>query len=828
MRKNKSTLWVQFIFLLALTFGLVYVLNTKIGDIPPVGKFLDPARGVWQTALIPDIPDGETIRIPGLKGDVTITYNERGVPHIFAQNDHDLYLAQGYVVARHRLWQMEFSTHAAAGRVSEIVGERALNYDRYQRKIGMTFGAEQTYAEILKDEWSTMAVQAYSDGVNTWIDQIDDKTLPFEYKLLDYRPESWNPLKTAIFFMNMNQTLSFRTNTYGLTRLREAFGKNTIEALFPNLPEVLEPIVSKDTKWAHLNPSIPPSPADDFIPQVIQREFQIPEGNPGIGSNNWAVHGSRTASGSPLLASDPHLTLSLPSIWYEIQLSTPEFTVYGVTLPGVPGVIIGFNENISWAVTNTGGFAMDIFEVVLDETKTNYYHNGEWKPVTRREESYHIRGKSVVNEPIYFTHHGPIAYTSDEFPEQADSLRITTFSRSIPVGHAIQWVAHQPSNPLQAFYHLNRGKNFEDYERGVSLLSSPAQNFAFASVNGDIAMKISGRHPVRWEGQGKYISDGSNPAYDWIDYIPHDEVPWELNPQRGFVSSANQDLAGSDYPYFIGRGYASPARASIINRKLSVLTQATPQDMIALQMNSSNYWAEDWLDLMLSGLNDDLQSLSPFEYSILEHLHGWDRINHAESIEATVFNTWLAEIRRDMFVYEFEKLSGPIAAPSYLTTLRILFQQNDTHPFESLHGHKPDSRDILIRTFKKTVETLTKRHGEELSDKWQFWTINGSTINHLLDIPALNRPRLAVSGSSESPNAIGNQHGPSWRMVVEMGTPVKAWGIYPGGQTGNPASSGYDAFIDRWAAGDPFELTLHSSLESARSSMPGILKLTAN
>lgn len=828
MRQNKSTLWGQFVVLLALTIGIVYALNTKFGDIPPVGKFLDPAKGVWQTALIPDIPKNETILIPGLLEDVTITYNERGVPHIFAQNDHDLYLAQGYVVARHRMWQMEFSTHAAAGRVSEIVGERALNYDRYQRKIGMTFGAEQTYSEILKDEWSTMTVQAYSDGVNAWIGQIDDKTLPFEYKLLDYHPEPWSPLKTAIFFMNMNQTLSFRTNTYGLTRLRQAFGKDLIEALFPNMPEILEPIVSKDTKWGHLNPSIPESPTDDFIPQVISREFEIPEGNPGIGSNNWAVHGSRTSSGAPLLASDPHLTLSLPSIWYEIQLSTPDFSVYGVTLPGVPGVIIGFNEHISWAVTNTGGFAMDIFEVKLDENKENYFHDGEWKATSKRDETYFVRGGTSVTEPIYFTHHGPIAYTSDEFPDQADSLRITTFSRSIPVGHAVQWVAHQPSNPLLAFYHLNRGRNFEDYERGVSLLSSPAQNFAFASVNGDIAMKISGRHPVRWEGQGKYISDGSDPAYDWISYIPHDEVPWELNPQRGFVSSANQDLAGSDYPYFIGRGYASPARASIINRNLARLSHATPQDMIDLQMNASNYWAEDWLDMMLAGLNDDLQNLSPFAYSILEHLHAWDRINHAESIEATVFNTWLSEIRRDMFVHEFEKISGPISAPSTLTTLRILFHQNDTGAYESLHGSEPDTRDILVRSFTKTIETLTKRHGDELGDKWQYWTINGSTINHLLDIPALNRPRLAVSGSSESPNAIGNQHGPSWRMVVEMGSPVKAWGIYPGGQTGNPASAGYDAFIDRWANGDPFELTLYGTEESARSSMPGLLKLTAN
>jgi penicillin amidase len=803
---------LQFLVALTLSSALIYSLNTRISSIPPLGKFLDPAKGVWQTALIEDIPTEDTLQIPGLSGTVTLVYNERGVPHIFAENDRDLYLAQGYVVARHRFWQMEFSTHAAAGRISEIVGPQALGYDKHQRKIGMTFGAQNSLAAIMEDPKSREILEAYSDGVNAWVNQLDESNMPFEYKLLDYRPEPWSPLKTAIFFMNMNQTLSFRSDTYALTRLREAFGKDLIEILYPNTPEISEPIVSNDRVW-DFEVDLPDAPESDFIPKVTRNEFDVPEPDPGIGSNNWAVSGSRTASGYPMLASDPHLTLSLPSIWYEIQLNAPGLNTYGVTLPGVPGIIIGFNQDVSWGVTNTGGFALDLFEVQLNEDRTQYYHDGQWKPVRQEVQTYKVRGSEPIVDTLYYTHHGPVSYLPEEFPSQKDSSQIRTFSGSTPVGQALQWIAHQPSNPMKTFYLLNRATNFEEFEEAVSHFATPAQNFAFAAHDGDIAMKISGRHPVRWIGQGKYISDGSDPRYDWTEYIPHDQVPWERNPVRGFISSANQEPAGPAYPHFIGRGFSTPPRAILINRTLENFQNATHQDMIDLQLNSENYWAKTWLDRMAEVVIRD--SLTTEQATILDRLLSWDRVNRAESIEPTIFIRWLEWAQYNAFSSTMRSIGFPYQSPNLMTGLNQLFETCPSVAYERIHETQPDLSAIFTKAFIQAFDELIESRGTDIDTDWQWWKVNGSTINHLLNVPALNLDRLKVDGSNYSPNAIRNSHGPSWRMVVEMTRPVKAWGVYPGGQSGNPASKNYDAFVKNWADGTPFELTLFTDAESA-------------
>ncbi len=816
---------LQFLVALIVSSIFIYSLNTRISSVPPLGKFLDPIKGVWQTALIEDIPTEETLTIPGLSGTVTVVFNDRGVPHIFAENDRDLYLAQGYLVARHRIWQMEFSTHAASGRISELIGPQALGYDKHQRKIGMMYGAQNTLNSIMEDLTSREIIEAYSEGVNAWIDQMDESNMPFEYKLLDYRPEPWSPMKTAIFFMNMNQTLSFRSDTYALTRLREAFGRELIDILYPNSPEVGEPIVSNDRVW-DFEVELPNVPEQDFMPQVTRNEFNVPEPNPDIGSNNWAVSGSKTASGYPMLASDPHLTLSLPSIWYEIQLSAPGINTYGVTLPGVPGIIIGFNQDVSWGVTNTGGFALDLFEVQLNDDRSQYYHDEQWKPVRQEIQTYKVRGAEPVVDTLFYTHHGPVTYLPEEFPSQADSSRIQTYSGATPVGQALQWIAHQPSNPLRTFYLLNRASNFEEFEKALAYFASPAQNFAFAAHDGDIAMKISGRHPVRWIGQGKYISDGSDPRYDWKEYIPHDQVPWERNPERGFISSANQEPAGPSYPHFLGRGFATPPRAIIINRTLENFSNATHQDMIALQLNSDNYWAKTWLDRMAEVVRRD--SLTSEQNVLLDRLLTWDRVNRAEQIEPTLFIRWLEWAQYNAFSSKMRSIGPPYSNPTLLTGLNELFESRPSMAYEKLHGVQPDLHSIFTQAFIQAYDDLIENRGPNLETDWQWWKQNGSTINHLLNVPALNMNRLQVDGSNYSPNAIRNNNGPSWRMVVEMTRPVKAWGVYLGGQSGNPASKNYNAFVQNWADGNPFELTLFPDSESAKIATGRSVALTSN
>ena len=808
--------WIPALISLVVTISVITALNTRIGSIPPLGKFLDPIGGVWRNALIPDIPGDHDLLLPGVREGVRIIYNDRAVPHIFAENDYDLYYAMGYTMARHRLWQMEFSTMAAAGRISEIVGAVAQNYDSHQRRIGMLWGAERINEYMMQDVQSAEILQAYSDGVNAWIDQLRPSTFPLEYKLLDYAPSPWSPEMTAIFYMNMNQTLTSGTSAYQLSTMQALLGQEVTEVLFPDFPPMLEPVISKGTEWPFEAEQREPGDVN-FIPQFLSDRVAnaIGERDAGIGSNNWAVSGDKTASGAAMLATDPHLTLSLPAIWYEIQLNAPGINSYGVTLPGVPGVIMGFNEYVAWGNTNTGWKGFDIFEVELNEESTHYRHDGLWKPLSYRIEEIHIRGESTRIDTVFFTHHGPVAYRSNE----------TSFSDNVPVGHAIAWIAHEATNPVEAFYIMNRAEDVTTFRQGLSLLGGPTQNYAVASVNGDILMQTNGFHPVRYPGMGKYLLNGGNPANDWNGYIPFEQLPYELNPSRGFVSSANQHSTDQLYPYYLGWRFASESRGAIINRTLERLSAITYQDMIDLQLNSDNHRAAQWLDEMLAAVRS--QPVDEDLNAWLDRLEDWNRVNEAGSVEARVFNNWLQATRRALWVPLTESItasrSGSLDNESQLANTRLpdltvsletVFGRWFPEAYRDLAGSNPDAGELLAKSLNQTLKDLQSNYGES-GASWQWWRANGSTINHLLNIPALNHPRLQNDGSSESPNAVRNQHGPSWRMVTEMTTPIQAWGVYPGGQTGNPASKGYTAFIDDWQHGRHYPLRMFEFWEQA-------------
>ncbi|MEX2398166.1 MAG: penicillin acylase family protein, partial [Balneolales bacterium] len=348
--------------IVSLTFTLVLIilLNQRIGSIPPLGKFLDPISGFWQNAELAYPSGEENISIHGLKEPVRIIFDDRGVPHIFAENDHDLYLAQGFITARDRLWQMEFQTHAAGGRISEIVGKAGIEFDRFHRRIGMGYGARNVLKAMQANEQTWASVTAYSDGVNAYINSLGKSELPIEYKILDYEPELWSPIKTGLMVMNLANTLT-GSSDLEMTNTLDKLGPDLTKKLFPHDAPYFNPVLPEDTGW-DFEPKQAQQPDPGFVPQVMENAYHL-EQEPGIGSNNWAVDGSKTESGSPMLANDPHLNLTLPSLWYEVQLHSPTVNVYGASLPGAPAVIIGHNEHIAWGVTNTGADVMDIYEI---------------------------------------------------------------------------------------------------------------------------------------------------------------------------------------------------------------------------------------------------------------------------------------------------------------------------------------------------------------------------------------------------------------------------------------------------------------------------------
>ena len=303
--------YLRLVLSLLLTGLVFYGLNSKQGALPPLGKFLNPTTGIWQNEKDESVVG--VVTLLGLSAKVSVHYDTQMIPHVFAQNEHDLYKAQGYLTAKHRLWQMEFQTHAAAGRLSEIIGEAALNYDRTERRRGMGYGAEQSLAYMEEHDPEVLAyIQDYADGVNAYIDQLQAKDYPVEYKLLDYTPEAWSPKKTALLLMYMTKMLAGRDKDLEYTNVLRLIGEENFNLLFPDFFEVTDPVIPKETDWSFIDVPQTEQPKNTFVLDSIAETIEKP--HPDNGSNNWAVAGSKSATGYPILANDPHLGLNLPSI----------------------------------------------------------------------------------------------------------------------------------------------------------------------------------------------------------------------------------------------------------------------------------------------------------------------------------------------------------------------------------------------------------------------------------------------------------------------------------------------------------------------------------
>ena len=779
-------------FPLVIALFLTYAMNQSWGTIPPIGKIFSPFHGFWMNAESRDSgePTEETLQIEGLHQPVQVVYDEMGVPHVFAQDDHDLYLAQGYLTAKDRLWQMEFQTHFAGGRISEIVGEKGIASDQFQRRMGSVYGAEKSFEGMQQDPAAKMALEAYSAGVNAYIGSLSDRQLPLEYKLLNYRPEPWTPIKSALFLKNMSFVLASGTDDLKMTNILRKYGREVAEDLFPNYPFQESPIIPVGSPVDFKPVPIPAAPAD-FT--GLGSSMSTPEKDPNIGSNNWAVSGNKTVSGLPILANDPHLTLSLPSIWYQMQLVAPGVNVYGSTMPGTPNVIIGFNKNVAWGVTNVGSDVLDWYQVKFkDASKQEYWHDGKWKKTTMRIETFKIKGKKDMVDTIFFTHHGPVVYLSHEKP----------FRSNIPVGHALRWIAHEKSQELTTFYQLNRAKNYEDYKKALAFYSAPAQNFVFASNEGDIALWVNGKFPLKSKLQGKYLLDGTDAAADWQGFIPQAHNPHVLNPVRGFVSSANQFSTDPSYPYYMGWQYAPSERGRRINERLAVMEKITMDSLRGLQNDNFNIRARELLPLLFA----QVKSPNAAQSKALDALKSWNLVNSPESVGATIFENWVSTLQNCVWDDEFsanEKV--PMSRPSMDRTIQMIKSEPTARWWDDTKTPAKESMsDIVMKSLQANVDTLVKQHGPQ-GPEWAWYKHKQTGVRHLIPgMDALSRLNIPIGGGGTIVNATTMKTGPSWRLVVELskeGKP-KAYGVYPGGQSGNPGSSHYDDLIDTWAKGE--------------------------
>lgn len=780
----------------SLTVVLVIALSRPWGSVPAIGPLLSPFTGFWQNA---ESTSGATatreLTISGTRQPITVVFDDLSIPHVFARNDYDVYFAQGYLTARDRLWQMEFQTHAAAGRLSEIVGDKALEFDRFNRRLGMGYGAEQSIKAMMADPKSRESIDAYTAGINAWISQLKPADYPIEYKLLGYAPEPWAPIKCAYLLKQLTSTLASGADDLLMTNVLQKFGPAVTSDLYPDYPTVEDPIIPAGTKWDFATLKIP-APPQTTVPINDPVAMAWPRHDPEIGSNNWAVGSQKSATGYPILANDPHLTLSLPSIWYQIQLVSPTMNVYGVSLPGSPGVIIGFNKNVAWGVTNVGADVLDFYAIKFkDASRREYWHGGRWKPTTRRVERLKIKGKPDVVDTIVYTHHGPVMYES----------RAKPFQTNIPTGHAARWIAHESSNDLRCFYTLNRAKNYDDYVSALSYYTAPAQNFVFADVEKDIAISPNGRFPLKYKEQGKFLLDGTDPATDWQGWVPADQNPRVKNPTRGFVSSANQSSTDPTYPYYINWEFAPSERGRRINQRLTAMQRITVDSLRQLQNDTYNLRAVDAFPVWLPKVQ--VNTFTKVQTQAMAALKTWPRTNDVNAVGPTIFTEWVRQAQDAIWKDELgADETRPMRYPSFDRLLQLMKQDTASHWFDNVKTPARETlSQVLTQSFQSAVDTLVRKHGP-FGPAWAWGLHKSTDVMHLARLEPFSAMDVQNGGGSGIVNATTARNGPSWRMIVALGPTPKAYGVYAGGQSGNPGSAAYQNQLETWRKGELNEL----------------------
>lgn len=808
--------WLWAVVLPLITAALCYILSTKTLLPAPLGRLLSPQEGFWQNAEAADKNFSESLSFPGLKGNTKVYFDERLVPHVFADNSADAYFVQGYLHAKFRLWQMELQTFAAAGRASEIVGEKALTHDREFRRLGMVYAAENSLKMMEADAESKSVCDAYTSGVNAYINSLTSASLPLEYKMIGYQPEQWSNFKTALFLKYMSYDLAGHEDDLEMTNAKRFFSATDFRLLYPDYQDSVDPIIPRGTVFPppSINP-VAPAGADSALDFVYNTTHSQMQPDREIGSNNWAVSGRKTASGSPILCTDPHLGLNLPSIWYEMQITTPEFNTYGVSFPGAPNIIMGFNDSCAFGFTNGGRDVRDYYEIKFkDNSRSEYLYNGSYRKTEFRYEHIKIAGKPDFIDTVAYTVFGPVMYDA-AFGDSAKQNKSN---------YAVRWTAHMPSNELKLFILLDRAKNYNDYVAAAMNMQCPGQNCLFAAKNGDIALRTQGAWPAKWKGQGDFIMPGWDSSYVWQGIIPQNEVPYQYNPERGFVSSANQRPADTNYHYYLGRNYPL-YRGLHVNRMLNGMNNITVEDMQKMQANSYDEEAAMILPVMLR--NIDSSRFSENELSRFRSLAAWNYEMKADRIEPVWFDLAWSALRSNVYNDELDRVKAKAVFPSESTLTEALLRDSAYKFIDDVTTPQVETLgDIVTKSFRNAFDKYNELSAKE-SVNWGAY--KQTRVYHLTKIPEFSSAVLAANGGRNAINANKmnlmekKAQGPSWRMVVNLTPQTEAYGVYPGGQSGNPGSRFYQSFVADWTAEKYYKLWVMDPSQSNDQRLIGTM-----
>jgi len=803
---------------LAAGLGATWVGARGVGALPPLGALLSPSVGLWANTAN-DLPERADARIPGLTDSVDIRYDARSVPHIFAKNELDAVRALGYVVARDRLFQLELQSRAGEGTLTELVGDVALPADQETRRLGMPRAAEARMKTIDTTGALYRILAAYAEGINAYRTSLATAQLPMEYKLLQKTPREWLPIHSSHLLNRMGYTLAHSPIELDLLQARALVGDSAARALWDSSSPVQEPIqpaprnVPREALTALYSPGTPDTSAQrmvaalgsapgalrfvrDGAPTADER-FALQQER-AFASNNWAVSPSRSTSGKAMVAGDPHLELTLPSIWYEVHLVVPgAMDVGGVTIPGLPGVTIGYTRAFAWSFTNTGGDVMDFWrETVNDAARpTTYELDGAQAPLEARVEQYrNAKGNVIATDTVYYTHRGPMRKQGSEWL-------------------SMRWTVLEAGNELLGFYqglHAATASAFLDSL--AAYYAAPAQNMIVADTAGTIAIRSTGKHPIRAnKGRGTDILDGRTRANDWMGFRTVAQYPQSFNPAQGYLASANQEPVDPqlDSLYLGTDAHYEIWRALQINRLLRADSTMTPDKMRAFHTDPGSVRADRLVPAFVAAAQarvqqgDTSKSLKAAE----SMLSAWDRRYTRDNTGARLFET--AMVRAMTLLWDEFIPAGKDAAvvrPSESRLLQLVGDAGNAWWDDKRTGDVREDRDqLLARALAQAYDTLVTEFGDPAKKPWTWGTVAPAKPRHLLRLDGFSAPDVPVDGGRGTLNpSTGSRRanfGASWRMVAELDASPRIRAVYPGGQSGNPGSPRYLDRLAMWGNG---------------------------
>ena len=750
-------------------------------------------------------------------------YRDRyGIPHIFAACTEDAYFALGYLHATDRLFQMELFRRRASGSLAEIFGRAALDDDIFARQIGIRRSAEATWRSSRLETIIKLEIVAYCAGVNARLHELESRGFPEPFKSLGLKPAAWTPVDAIAFPKYMGWDQSGTDTDVWMGMLVKKLGLKTVDELFPldrpyEIPTVAAGLHAGSAAPVGGEADHPLFPAGyEEAARVLHQRFVSARFGSrfAFGSNNWAIDGTKSATGKAMLASDPHLGLSLPSIWYAAHLVAPGLNIMGVTFAGFPYVIIGHNHRVAWGLTNLQADAVDYFMEKMDgQHPHQYFYKGEWHDTDQQTEEVPVHGEKPVSLEIESTVHGPLVTNH--------GLRL-----------ALEWTGLGPTFEVMALAHINRAHNLHEFREALKDWQVPALNVAYADADGNIAIFPHGALPIRKRGFGRWPVDGSSGDYDWVGVIPDDQLPFAVNPPQHYVASANGRPAGVGYPHYLGWMWDASYRTRRIHHLLGGHEKITIEQMEQFQMDVHDAAAEAFVPALVAAYEH-----KPFGDArvkdAIELLRQWNFEATPASVAPTLWWVWFEKFSAAVWQDDFEAadvepwpgawgFSGTNRRLPIVEVLEFLTRENPaSYWFDDVRTPQKETRDeILARTFVAALEQLSKERGPDMAD-WRWGKTNVLRLHSITQQSALDRGGMAVRGDGFTlcPGGEGGEvdGGASWRMVVELSNPVRSYGVYPGGESDDPASPHYDDMVEPWAEGRYLPLYFYSSPREFRA-----------